>query len=273
MNKLFIAALSTTLILGSCKQNGNKKSDNDQKEESIESSLSVEQINKKLQAESKLEVDSIGILLYDKFFELDAVGPYQVLSGMLGTKVFYVAPEKGIITGSSGMQFKVEHSIEEINQLDILIIPGGTVGTVAAGNNEEILSWIKKIDHKSMFTTSVCTGSWILGKAGLLTNKRATTNWYRAKEKLKEYNVNFVDERWVKDGKYWTSAGVSAGIDMSFALVGEIKGETYAKLLMLNLEYDPKPPFKGGSVHKTDVGLVSYMTQMYDAVLKNTPSE
>ncbi len=255
-----IAIIVLLLFITSCQ--------NQQKKESIETILSTKQINAVLKEEAKLEIDSIGILLYDKFFEIDAVGPYQVLSGMLGTKVFYVAPEKGIVTGSSGMQFKVEHSIDEINQLDILLIPGGTVGTIRAGNNEEIINWIKKIDKKSTFTTSVCTGSWILGKTGLLNNKRATTNWYRAKEKLEEYNVTFVNERWVKDGKYWTSAGVSAGIDMSLALVAEIKGETYAKLLMLNLEYDPKPPFKGGSVQNTDKGLVNYMTEMYDGIMK-----
>lgn len=235
--------------------------------------LSINQVNELLQKENKLNIDSIGILLYDKFFELDAVGPYQVLSGMLGTKVFYVAQKKGIVTGSSGMQFNVEQSIDEIDHLDMLLIPGGTVGTVNAANNTEIIGWIQKIDKTSTFTTSVCTGSWILGKAGLLTNKKATSNWYRAEEKLREHNITFVDERWVNDGKYWTSAGVSAGIDMSLALVAEIKGETYAKLLMLNLEYDPNPPFEGGSIYKTESGLVDYMTQMYDNVLDYNPTQ
>ncbi len=258
MNKL--VAFFTFLLLVNCQ--------NAQKKDVLKSKLSVEKINETLKKEAKLEVDSIGILLYDKFLEMDAVGPYQVLSGMLGTKVFYVAPEKGIITGSSGMQFNVQYSIDEIEKLDVLLIPGGTVGTVKASKNDKIINWIKKIDKNSIFTTSVCTGSWILGEAGLLTNKKATTNWYRAKEKLSKYNINFIDKRWVRDGKYWTSAGVSAGIDMSLALVAEIKGETYAKLLMLNLEYDPKPPFKGGAVNNTDPALVDYMTKMYDAVLK-----
>ena len=82
------------------------------------------------------------------------------------------------------------------------------------------------------------------------------------------YGIEFVDKRWVRDGKYWTSAGVSAGIDMAIAIAGDVKGETYAKLLMLNLEYDPKPPFKGGSVEKTDDKLVKYMEAMYDLYLK-----
>ncbi len=234
---------------------------------SVDEENSIEIVNKLISNEENLKIDSIGILLYDQFFELDAVGPYQVFSGMIGTKVFYVAQQKGIITGASGMQFNVEHSIDEVDHLDILLIPGGTVGTVAASKSADIINWIKKIDEKSKFTTSVCTGSWILGETGLLKNKNATSNWYRAKEKLDHYNINFVNKRWVKDGKYWTSAGVSAGIDMSLALVKEIKGETYAKLLMLNLEYDPKPPFSGGSVEKTEKELVEYMTKMYDGFL------
>ena len=107
-----------------------------------------------------------------------------------------------------------------------------------------------------------------MGEAGLLKGKKATTNWYRAKEKLVEYNAHFKEERWVQDGKYWTSAGVSAGIDMSLALVAAVKGETYAKIAMLNLEYDPQPPFVGGSVKKTNPGIVNYLTAAYDGILE-----
>jgi len=248
-------------FLGSC-HNDSAKTEVKNEESAID------YVNRKLKNEDNLKIDSIGILLYDKFFELDAVGPYQVLSGMLGTKVFYVAPQKGIITGAAGMQFKVEHSIDDIKHLDMLLIPGGTTGTVTASKSQKIINWIQEIDKNSTFTTSVCTGSWILGEAGLLKNKNATSNWYRAEEKLSKYDINFVDKRWVQDGKYWTSAGVSAGIDMSFALVKEIKGETYAKVLMLNLEYDPNPPFKGGSVKNTDKEIVEYMTKMYDNILE-----
>jgi len=230
--------------------------------------LSPDELNAAIAAETKLKIDSIGILLYDGFFELDAIGPFQVLKGLVGTKVFFVAEKTGIIKGGSGLQITVERGIESVDQLDILLIPGGTKGTVAASKNENILAWIKKIDKNSQFTTSVCTGAWILGEAGLLANKKATTNWYRAKEKLAKYNARFIEERWVQDGKYWTSAGVSAGIDMSLALVAAIKGETYAKMIMLNLEYDPQPPFEGGSVQKTSEGIINYMTVMYDGILK-----
>lgn len=196
------------------------------------------------------------------------MGPFQVLSSMTGTKVFFVAETKGTIKGGSGLQIVVDKAIDDIDHLDILLIPGGTSGTLKASKNPALLNWIKKIDEHSQFTTSVCTGAWILGEAGLLKDKKATTNWYRAKEKLTAYNAHFEEERWVQDGKYWTSAGVSAGIDMSLALVAAIKGETYAKIVTLNLEYDPQPPFVGGSVKKTNAGIVNYLTAAYDGILK-----
>jgi len=103
-----------------------------------------------------------------------------------------------------------------------------------------------------------------LGATGLLQGKTATTNWYRAEEMLNSYGATFKQERWVQDGKYWTSAGVTAGMDMSLALVNEIMGEKYAKTAMLDLEYDPKPLYNGGSENNADKDIVEKMRVMYD---------
>ena len=229
--------------------------------------LTEQEVNKLIDSENQMSVETIGILVYDGFFNMDAFGPHSVLSGLIGTEVLLIAEKKGKVKTSSGIEIYVDNSIDEVEQLDILLIPGGTTGTVNTSKNDKILNWIRKIDSTSTFTTSVCTGAWILGEAGLLQNKKATTNWYRAKDKIESYGGTFLQERYVRDGKLWTSAGVSAGIDMSLALVNAIKGETYTKLLMLNLEYDPKPPVIGGSVNNTNKGLVNYMSQMYDSVL------
>lgn len=230
--------------------------------------LTEKEVNDLIAIENQIAIDSIGILVYDGFFNLDAFGPHSVFSGLIGTEVLFIAQKKGKVKTSSGIEILVNNSIDEVEQLDILIIPGGTTGTVNTSKNEKILNWIRKIDSTSTFTTSVCTGAWILGEAGLLKNKKATTNWYRAKDKIESYGGTFLQERYVRDGKLWTSAGVSAGIDMSLAMVNTIKGETYTKLLMLNLEYDPKPPVVGGSVSNTNKGLVNYMAQMYDSLLE-----
>ena len=262
--KQLITVTGILLLIVSCK-NDNIPIEN----KPIENTITSKEIGEAIVREEKIKIDSIGILLYEGFFELDAIGPYSVLSNMIGTKVFFVSEKRGIIQSSSGLQINVQNDISEIEHLDIILIPGGATGTVATSKNQKILDWIQKIDQTSTFTTSVCTGAWILGEADLLKNKKATSNWYRAEEKLNKYGAEFIEKRWVRDGKLWTSAGVSAGIDMSLAIINEIKGETYTKLTMLNLEYDPKPPITGGSVHNTNKGLVNHMTGMYDSMLKS----
>jgi transcriptional regulator GlxA family with amidase domain len=130
------------------------------------------------------------------------------------------------------------------------------------------LNWIRAIDSTTIYTASVCTGAWILGATGLLKDKNVTTNWYRADEMMTKYGAHFKQERWVRDGKYWTSAGVTAGLDMSLAIIHELMGEKYTQGVMLNLEYDPAPPITGGSVTKTPAIVIDLMREMYDIGLK-----
>jgi len=154
-----------------------------------------------------------------------------------------------------------------VKRLDILLIPGGAKETFNASVDTSLLNWIKQIDKTTTYTTSVCTGAWILGATGLLKGKNATTNWYRAAEMLKSYGANFKQQRWVRDGKYWTSAGVSAGIDMSLAIIDDLMGKKYTEGVMLDLEYDPKPPYDAGSVKKTEPIVTDMMKEMYDMLM------
>ena len=108
--------------------------------------------------------------------------------------------------------------------------------------NDKVLDWIRKINDTSEWTISVCTGSLLLAQTGLLDGKNCTTHW-RRKDQLRTYNVNVKDERYVHDGKFITSAGVSAGIDMALYLVSKIAGDNTARLFQKAIEYDPKPPF------------------------------
>jgi transcriptional regulator GlxA family with amidase domain len=133
-----------------------------------------------------------------------------------------------------------------------------------------VLNWIKHIDINSKYTASVCTGAWILGATGILKDKNATTNWYRAEEMLNNYGAHFQKKRYVNDGKYWTSAGVSAGIDMSLAIVNDLFGEKYTQGIMLDLEYDPQPPYNAGSIEKTSPIVFEMMKTMYDMLMLST---
>lgn len=221
-----------------------------------------------LMTQPKIPIKTIGVYVYDGYNTLDAVGPYQVLSELMGVDIFFVAKEKGMVKNQRGLQVKVDKSIADVSKLDILIIPGGAKETFMQTQDTAVLNWIRKIDQTSVYTTSVCTGGWILGATGLLKDKNVTTNWYRADEIMKMYGAKFKQERYVKDGKYWTSAGVSAGMDMALGIMDELMGKQYTQAAMLDLEYDPKPPYKAGSVTNTEPIVLEMMQQMYDMGLQ-----
>jgi putative intracellular protease/amidase len=217
-----------------------------------------------LMTKPKENIKTIGVYVYDGFNTLDAVGPYQVLSQLMKVDIFFVAKNKGLVKNQRGLEVNVTKSIAEVQQLDILVIPGGAKETFLQTQDPEVLDWIRKIDKNSVYTASVCTGGWILGATGLLEGKTVSCNWYRADEIMKMYGATYRPERYLRDGKYWTSAGVSAGIDMALGMMNELMGEKYTKGVMLDLEYDPKPPYNAGSVAKTDKIVADMMLEMYD---------
>ena len=238
------------------------------KSETKNAAASRADITAEMSEKPKVDIKTVGILLYDGYSTLDAMGPYQVLGEMMGVNVFFVGRHKGFIADGRGMQIKVDTSIAEVKALDILVIPGGFNETYQLTKDTTLLTWIKAIDARSKYTTSVCTGAWILGATGLLKDKEATTHWYGKKILAEEFGVKVQDKRFVKSGKYWTSAGITAGMDMSLALINEIRGEKYTKTAMLDLEYDPQPPYKGGSEQNTDKEIVESLRSMYDGGMK-----
>jgi transcriptional regulator GlxA family with amidase domain len=190
----------------------------------------------------------IAILLYDNYTALDVVGPYEVLSNIPGAKIYFTAEKPGLYKNSNGIQISADFSLKEVEGPEIIVIPGG-FGIDAILDNKDILEWLNSVHEKSQWTTSVCSGSLLLASAGILNGRKATTHWNRV-EQFKKYPVEFVNERYVKDGKIITSAGVSAGIDMALYLTSLVVNENFAKLVQLALEYDPKPPFDSGSPEK-----------------------
>lgn len=213
----------------------------------------------------KKEIRTIGILVYDGVNDLDFMNPRYVFGQVVGAKVMLIALKPGLFKTVSGIEIRPDTTIDEVQQLDILIIPGGFKGTVEAAYNEKVLDWIRKVDQTTTYTGSVCTGAWILGATGLLKGRNVTTNWFDAKEKMAQYGAHFVQERYTRDGKYWTSAGVTAGLDMSLAILKDNWGSNYAQAVMLDLEYDPAPPITGGTPGRTDPDVLQMMTELYKA--------
>jgi transcriptional regulator GlxA family with amidase domain len=196
----------------------------------------------------------IGILLFDKFTALDVVGPYEVLSRLPDSQICFIGLEKKEYKDPYGLKLSADYAISEISTLDVLLIPGG-FGIDSLLTNQSLINWIKSIDNTSKWTVSVCSGSLLLAQTGLLNGKKCTTHW-RRKDQLRLYNVTIINERYVHDGKYMTSAGVSAGIDMALYLVSQMLGDQTAKLIQLSMEYDPKPPFDCGSPDKVPQDLM-----------------
>lgn len=212
----------------------------------------------------KFDIKTIGILVYDGVNDLDVMGPRYVLGQAMGVKTQLISIKKGNIKTVMGVEIVPNTTIDSISQLDILIIPGGFKGTIEAAYDDNLHQWIRKIDKTTKYTGAVCTGVWILGATGLLENKKASTNWYREEEFLKKYKAIPANERYTKDGKYWTSAGVTAGMDMSLAIMKDIYGDKYAQAIMLDMEYDPHPPIEGGTPEKTNWAVNWMMKAMYD---------
>ncbi len=214
----------------------------------------------------KHEIKTIGILVYNGANDLDFMGPRYVF-GQTGSKVLLIATQPGTIRTVMGVEITPTTVIDSVKSLDILVIPGGASGTIQTAHDARVLDWIREIDRTTTYTTSVCTGAWILGSAGLLEGRRATTNWYRAEEMLKKYGASFTNERFTNDGKYWTSAGVTAGMDMSLAVVDDNWGDKFTQGVMLDMEYDPAPPITGGTPEKTSWLVEWMMNSMYDAAV------
>jgi putative intracellular protease/amidase len=212
----------------------------------------------------KKQIATIGILVYDGVNDLDFTGPRYVF-GQVGAQVQLIALKPGNIKTVMGVEVVPNTVIDSVSQLDILVIPGGFTGTIQAAYDDKLHNWIRMIDSGTTYTTAVCTGVWVLGATGLLNGKKATTNWYRADEMLKKYGATFTNERFTQDGKYWTSAGVTAGMDMSLAIINDNWGSKYAQGVMLDMEYDPAPPIEGGTPEKTNWLVEWMMNAMYDA--------
>ncbi len=197
----------------------------------------------------------IAMVLYDRFTALDVVGPYEALSRIPDTTVHFVAAQAGPVCADTGfLALTADRTLADVPHPDVVVVPGGP-GTFAEIGNEVFLEWLRTADTTSTWTTSVCSGSLLLGAAGLLRGRRATSHWLTL-DFLPQYGAEPTGERVVSDGKYLTAAGVSSGIDMGLTLVGKVAGDEHAQAVQLLTEYDPQPPYDAGSPQKAPAHLV-----------------
>jgi putative intracellular protease/amidase len=197
----------------------------------------------------------IAIPLYDRFTALDAVGPYEVLSRLPGASVTWLAHEPGVVrTDNAMLGIEADAAFEDLPDPEIVLVPGGT-GTNAFLEDERLVGWIRGAHETSEWTTSVCTGSLLLGAAGLLVGLAATSHWLDVQD-LERYGARPSARRVVEEGKILTAAGVSSGIDMALVLAAKIAGREVAQAIQLGIEYDPQPPFDAGSPDKAPPEIV-----------------
>ncbi len=191
---------------------------------------------------------NITFLLFPNLTQLDFTGPLQVLSRLPGAQVALAAKTIAPVPTDSVLTLNPTHDFDDCPPTGLLCIPGG-FGVDDAMLDAATIAFVKREAARAKYVTSVCTGAFILGAAGLLAGKQATTHWAYHDE-LRKVGATPVSARVVRDGNLFTGGGVTAGIDFAFTLTAEIAGEDVAKAIQLGLEYDPAPPFHAGSPDK-----------------------
>src|SRR3954468_21921210 len=187
----------------------------------------------------------IGMLIFPRLTQLDMTGPYEVRARLPNTKVHLVAHTMAPVKTDRGMEIVPTITLADCPQLDLVMVPGGA-GQQDLMEDAVVLDFLRKQAAGAKYVTSVCTGSLVLGAAGLLKGKRATSHW-AAIEHLKPLGAIPVSDKVVMDGNVITGAGVTSGIDFALAVAALLEGEEVARQIQLQIEYDPSPPFNSGS--------------------------
>jgi cyclohexyl-isocyanide hydratase len=187
----------------------------------------------------------IGILVFPTVQQLDLTGPYEVFASMPETKVHLIWKDLAPITSATGLTLVPTKTFRDCPALDVLCVPGGA-GINPLLKDDEVLDFLRSMAARARYVTSVCTGSLVLGAAGLLKGKRATTHW-ASHQFLERFGAVPTQGRVVRDGNLFTAGGVTAGIDFGLTVAAELLGEQTAQAIQLALEYAPAPPFRSGT--------------------------
>lgn len=204
----------------------------------------------------------IAMMLYPQFTALDLIGPQYFLASLMGAKVLLVAKTKDAVRSDTGVQVLPDITFDECPaKLDLLCLPGGTSGTLAAMQDEATLRFVRDKGGAARIAASVCTGSLILGAAGLLRGKKATSHWL-VKDLLPRFGATPSNDRVVEDGNVITAAGVSAGLDFGLHLTLKWRDRQYAECMSLLAEYAPAPSVNSGDPATAPPASVQLMRSM-----------
>ena len=201
----------------------------------------------------------IGLLLFPNVTQLDMTGPYEVFIKFPDAKVHLIWKTLDPVTAAGGMRLLPSATLADCPQLDLVCVPGGA-GMNALLNDDEVLDFLRRQASGARYITSVCTGSLVLGAAGLLRGRRATTHWMSL-PMLAAFGCEPVAERVVVDGNVITGGGVTAGIDFALTVAGELLGAEAAKRIQLGMEYDPHPPYDAGSPERAEASVVAAVSE------------
>jgi cyclohexyl-isocyanide hydratase len=205
---------------------------------------------------------NVGFVIFPDLTQLDFTGPLQVLARLPQSTTHIIAKSAAPVPSDCGLSLVPTHTFANCPPLDLICIPGGVNGVIGAIADRETIEFVHQQAIGAKYVTSVCTGAFVLGIAGLLKGRRVTTHWAYT-DLLSLVGANYEKARIVKDGNLITAGGVTAGIDFGLSVVAEIAGDNTAQAIQLGIEYDPAPPFDSGHPDKTPAVVKSTLSDRY----------
>ena len=206
----------------------------------------------------------IVFVLYPRVTQLDFTGPHEVFARLPGAKCILASSSGGDLEADGGIVFAAVRRLAEIESCALICVPGG-FGTIEAMEDQELLAQLRRLAKSARYVTSVCTGALVLGAAGLLKGKRATSHW-AWRHALSAFGAAPDPARVVRDGNVITGGGVTAGIDFALTVMAEIAGDEYAQSVQLSIEYAPAPPFNSGRPELAPPHILANTQQRYERV-------
>jgi cyclohexyl-isocyanide hydratase len=205
---------------------------------------------------------TVGFVLFPDLTQLDLTGPLQVLARLPQSRIVVAAKSENPVPSDCGLSLLPTHSFANCPPLDLICVPGGVKGVIGAIGDRATVDFVRRQAVGAQYITSVCTGAFVLGVAGLLQGRRATTHWAYT-ELLPLVGARYDKARIVRDGNLITAGGVTAGIDFGLSVVAEIAGETTARTIQLGIEYDPAPPFDCGHPDRAPETIKAALSERY----------